>query len=151
MLLRSSGPHPIPATPLEPQVLVSPEDHGLWVILLRKSQLDAELLLGLGDAEEGRGSRWEARSSSQLLAPPATEPQCVLLQSTGHFWATSVEALPGRWDPAALWPHLGLPSSFRHRSLTTAQVSTSMCSRHLCPRGTCHLGDPEMSQDKRHI
>lgn len=53
------------ALPRSPRYWVSPEVHGLWFLPPRKSQLDAELLLGLGEAEEGRGSRYEACGSSQ--------------------------------------------------------------------------------------
>lgn len=43
-----------------PRYWVSPEGHSLWVLLMGKFQLDAELLLGLRDAEEGRGGQREA-------------------------------------------------------------------------------------------
>lgn len=47
----------------DPRYWVSPEGHSLWVLLTGKFQLDAELFLGLRDAEEGRGGQREAHGS----------------------------------------------------------------------------------------
>lgn len=74
ILVRSTDPNPSPAAPWGPRFWVPPAGHGLWVLLTGKFQLEAELLLALGDAA---GRRDQREAAAPFLCWPRWDPGCL--------------------------------------------------------------------------